>query len=274
MCPHPVIKVLIVDDEEPARKLLRRLLQNENTFKIVGEASNGNECLKKIRQLKPDLLFLDIQMPELNGMEVLKELEEPNVPYIVFVTAYDEYALSAFEYHALDYLLKPFKKSRFDSCLEHVKERLTHKSLVNRQPRLKYLLQYYQGKSPTSKSDSTDRESRVYLKRVFVDSAAGQTSLETAYIEFIEAAGEYSRIHARGKTHLISKSLSWFELELDPSKFQRIHRSHLVNLSFISSFSIDSKEGHTVLLNSGRTLKISRRRVATIKKLLVPDAKE
>jgi two-component system LytT family response regulator len=270
MSVRSLIKVLIVDDEEPARDLLERLLQNESAFEIVGEASNGIECVEKVRQLKPDLLFLDIQMPELNGLEVLEELTESELPYVVFVTAYDEYALSAFEYHALDYLLKPFKRSRFSSCLEHVKKRLADKTAVQQQPRLKYLLQYYQGKKSAGEMSNTDKNTNVYLQRVFVDTTAGKTSLETSYIEFIEAAGEYSRIHARGKSHLISKSLSWFEKELDPSKFQRIHRAHIVNLSFIASFSIDTKTGHSVLLNSGKKLQISRRRVARIKKLLEP----
>lgn len=264
-----LIKVLIVDDELPARELLKTLLGSESCFEVIGEAADGKECITKVRTLHPDLLFLDIQMPGLNGFEVLEKLDGPEIPYVVFVTAYDKYALDAFEYHALDYLLKPFKMSRFKDCLAHVKIQLAQNQPKLYQPRLKELLQYYRGRKNKNSNEAENvRIGRVYMQRVFVESDRGQITLEANDITHIEAASQYAQIHANGRTFLVSKPLSWYERELDPAIFVRIHRRHIVNLAQIKSFTKQQGKGYAVVLNDDTILEISRRRVATLKRLL------
>lgn len=269
MAKLSAIKVLIVDDELPARELLQSLLKGEEDFEIVGQATDGKDCLKKVRKLQPDLLFLDIQMPGLNGIEVLEKLDASEIPYVVFVTAYDKYALNAFEHHALDYLLKPFKKSRFNDCLAHVKNQLAQNNNRSYQPRLKELLQYYRRRKKKQNNEADDMEiGRVYMQRVFVDGDRGQITLETSDITHIIAASQYSQIYAKGHKYLVSKPLSWYERELDPVIFSRIHRSHIVNLNQVKSFAKRQGQGYVVVLTDGTSLEISRRKVAALKRLL------
>lgn len=260
------VRVLIVDDEEPARQLLRELLAPEPLFEVVGEAIDGDDCIRKTNSLHPDLLFLDVQMPRGNGFDVLKALQRSKMPFIVFVTAYNQFAVKAFEYHALDYLLKPFKKARFSECLAHIRDQLLETSRPAQPPRLKRLLEYYRKQNPSNAG--FDNAGKRYLQRVFVKGQRGSESIETTWIDYIEAADQYSKIHARTKVYLMSKLLSWFERELDPGQFVRIHRKHIVNLSKVASFSIGPGEQRTVTLLDGTILSIGRRRLADLRSRL------
>lgn len=260
------IRVLIVDDELPARQLLRKLLDSEPLFEIVGEAVDGDDCLEKTKALHPDLLFLDVQMPQRNGFEVLAALQRTKMPIVVFVTAYDKFAVKAFEYHALDYLLKPLKKTRFRECLARVQNQLLEISRKDQRPRLKRLLEYYQKQNPSK--DGFDNAKGYYLQRVFVEGQGGSESIETDEIDYIEAADQYSKIHASGKVYLMSKPLSWFERELDPRQYVRIHRKHIVNLSKAKSFTISCIGSNAVTLRDGTNLSVSRRRLAKLRKQL------
>ncbi len=215
------IRTLIVDDESLARTRLKRLIENEKDFDIVGEATNGLEALELITELKPDLVFLDVQMPELNGFEVLEQLETECLPVIIFVTAYDQYALKAFEVHAVDYLLKPFEDERFFSSLEHAKEQMKNTESTSFTQKLINLV-----------SDSS-KEPQKYLERIVVKSSGRIYFVKTKDIIRIKAAGKYLEILTAEKEHVIRQTMSDIESKLDPELFLRIHRSTIINIDQI-----------------------------------------
>jgi two-component system LytT family response regulator len=225
------IRVLVVDDEPLARRNLTVLLGRDPDIRAIGECESGADALKEIRRTRPDLLFLDVQMPECDGFDVLELLGAELPPTIVFVTAHDEYALRAFEAGALDYLLKPFDDARFHRALNRAKERLTHYAELQPQR----------------------------VERLVVKSAGRVVFLDAAEIDWIEAADYYACLHVGNATHLLRRTLSDLERDLDGGVFCRIHRSVIVNLHRIRGLELRDDGEYEVVLISGERLRLSRR---------------
>jgi two-component system LytT family response regulator len=244
------IRAIIADDEAPARAALKEELAHFPEVEIVAEAENGFTVIKAVHELKPDLLFLDIQMPRLNGFDVI-ELLGDEAPAVVFVTAYDEYALRAFEAKAIDYLLKPVRGERLAASLEKVKQILGHPDAVSQQ----HLV-----------ADQRDREAP--LSRILVRIGAEVHLIPVKTISHFEAQDDYVRIHAAGKSFLKSERLNRLEQLLDQRQFCRIHRSFILNIEFLSKIEPWSKESRIAKLKTGLTLPISRDGYARLKSLL------
>jgi two-component system LytT family response regulator len=239
------MKVLIVDDEPLARERVRRHLRDEPGVEIVGEAGNGREAVTVIEEKTPDLVFLDVQMPEMNGFDVLKALEENKIPAIVFTTAYDKYAIQAFEFHALDYLLKPFSRERFRRAVRHAREQLENsRQSGSIDERLVSLLENLKAKK--------------YLERIVVKNSGRVFFIKTDEIDWIEAAGNYLKLHVGREAHLIRETMQSIEAKLDPEKFFRIHRSTLVQIDRIKELHPLFSGDYAVILRNGAELNLSR----------------
>jgi two-component system LytT family response regulator len=239
------MKVLIVDDEPLARERVRRHLRDEPGIEIVGEAGNGREAVAAIEEKTPDLVFLDVQMPEMNGFDVLKALEENKIPAIVFTTAYDKYAIQAFEFHALDYLLKPFSRERFRRAVRHAREQLENsRQSGSIDERLVSLLENLKAKK--------------YLERIVVKNSGRVFFIKTDEIDWIEAAGNYLKLHVGRDAHLIRETMQSIEAKLDPEKFFRIHRSTLVQIDRIKELHPLFGGDYGVILRNGTELSLSR----------------
>jgi len=241
----PRVRTLIIDDEPLARDKIRYLLAKDPDIEIVGEAENGQDAVSKIEEKHPDLVFLDIQMPGLDGFGVLKKVGPGRVPGIVFVTAYDQYALQAFEVHALDYLLKPFAAKRFNEMLGRAKDQLRNRSGDALTQQILSLL------------DGLGTSHR-YLERVVVKSNGRVFFLKVDDIDWIEAAGNYLDIHMGTQTHLLRETMNGMEGQLDPRKFVRIHRSTLVNVERIKELSPLFHGDYVVTLTNATRLTLSR----------------
>lgn len=243
------IKTLIVDDEAIARERVRRFLEAESDIEILGECRDGRETVGAIRRLQPDLVFLDIQMPQMSGFEVLAALGEHPLPAIVFVTAYDQYAIQAFAVHALDYLLKPFNQARFRQTLAHVRKQLAHRhesgEKTSVDSRLLSLLEDI-------------KSGPRYAERLVIKATGRVYFLKTDEIDWIEACGNYVNLHIGNETHLLRETLSHLEGRLDPSRFLRIHRSRLVNLDRVKELTPLFNGDYTVSLHDGTELTLSR----------------
>jgi two-component system LytT family response regulator len=232
------IRAVIVDDEELARRVLLEFLSKHPEIEVVAECANGFEAVKAVTELKPDLLFLDIQMPKLDGFEVLELIGTDRA--VVFVTAYDEYALKAFEIHAVDYLLKPFPAERFETTLQRVKQRLGGKL-----PPPAGLLQ-------------SARPPAQYLARIPVREGSRVHVIPIAKLDYVEAQDDYVALCTEGKKHLKQQTISSLESALDPERFLRIHRSYIVNLEKVTKIEPYSKDNHVVVLHGGSQLPVSR----------------
>ncbi len=243
------IRTLIVDDEPLAREGIRLALAESSDFDIVGEATHGVEAVKLIKKYAPDLVFLDIQMPELDGFEVLRRLDARHMPLVVFVTAYDKFALAAFGAHALDYVLKPINPERFAQTLARVRNRFSERQIQATTKRLLELL--------GSDADAL-RASPSPLKRIAVRSGDKITLVEVAQIDWIEAQDYYVNIHCGKTTHLIRESLTHLEARLDSGQFLRIHRSTIVNVGRIRELVKHFRGEYFVVLHDGKKLKLSR----------------
>jgi two-component system LytT family response regulator len=239
------IRTLIVDDEPLARDKVRMLLARDGDIEIVGECADGEEAIEAIRKKNPDLLFLDIQMPGPDGFEVLKAVGVERIGAVVFVTAYDQHALRAFEVHALDYLLKPFANKRFKETLQRAKEHLarSHNGLLTDQ--LQSLLSDLNG-------------GREHLERLVIRSAGRVFFVKVDEIDWIEASGNYVTLHVGRNTHLLRQTMNGIEEQLDKQKFVRIHRSTLVNIERIKELSPLFHGDYVVTLHDGTRLTLSR----------------
>jgi two-component system LytT family response regulator len=248
------IKTLIVDDEPLARRNLRLLLSKDPQIEILDECRNGREAVKAINALSPDLIFLDIQMPEMDGFDVLAHVGPENIHAIIFVTAFDQYALKAFDVHALDYLLKPFDDERFAHALQRAKTQIEAREINRLSKRLLALLEERESerKAPAEQSS--------YLTRVMIKTAGRVVLLKVAEIDFIEADGNYAKLHAGRKEHLLREKMNDLEGQLDPAKFVRIHRSVIVNLDRIKEMHPHFNGDYIVVLEDGSQLKLSRTR--------------
>jgi two-component system LytT family response regulator len=240
-----MIRTLIVDDEPLARRGIRAHLGTEKDIEIIGECGNGADALKAIEALGPDLIFLDVQMPELDGFGVLEAMEVEKMPAVIFVTAYDKFALRAFEVNAVDYLLKPFDPERLHQALQRARATLEHQSLGDLNRRLQNLL--------ASLSSSGKFVERLVIK------ASGKISfLSVDEIDWIEAADNYVRLHAGRDAHLLRKTMTSLEERLDPSKFIRIHRSTMVNIARIKELYPLLKGDYEIVLKTGARLASGR----------------
>jgi two-component system LytT family response regulator len=240
------IRALIADDEPLARERIRDLLAGEADVVVVGECGDGAAAAEALRKLAPDLLFLDVQMPELDGFSVLTAADLPEQLCVIFVTAYDEYALRAFDVHAADYLLKPFDRERFYTALNRARTMLAGQRHLNARNQLLDLLRELQSIEPAG-------------DRVLVKSGARVLFVRTDEIDWVEAADNYVRLHIGSETHLVRDTLHDFEQRLDRNRFARIHRSTIVNLDRIRELQPLFHGEYAVLLHDGTRLTLSRR---------------
>ena len=242
--PSEIIRTLIVDDEPLARKKILTFLAEEQDVEICAECANGLEAVDAIRTYNPDLIFLDIQMPEMDGFEVIRSFESTALPCVIFITAYDQYAIQAFENHALDYLLKPFNRERFKTALNRARDILHNKQLQNVNEQMLRLLT--QLENP-----------KKYTDRIVIKSSQRIFFLPVSEIDWLGAAGNYVEIHSGKETHLIRDTLSHLETTLDSHHFIRIHRSAMVNIDRIQEIQPDSSD-YLIILKSGHKISMSR----------------
>jgi two-component system LytT family response regulator len=245
MTDSPNIRVLLVDDEPLAREMLREMLQNDQQVVIVGESCNGREALEAICAHAPDVLFLDVQMPELGGFEVLDSLGKGPIPHVIFVTAYDQYAVRAFEVHALDYLLKPFDQERFNVAWQRAKVQIMRDRTSGMDQRIVSLLEELKAE-------------KKYLERLVIKANGRIYFLEANEIDWIEAEGNYVSVHSGKKSHLLRETISSLESQLDPKKFVRIHRSSIVRIDQIQELQPWFHGEYRIILHDGTQLTLSR----------------
>ncbi len=243
------IKTIIVDDEEPARLLLHEYLKQRSDVELVAECANGFEAVKAMTELKPDLVILDIQMPKLNGFEVLELVDNP--PAVIFATAYDQYAVKAFERHAVDYILKPFSKERLDEAIDQVTKRLKTKNVM-----------------PVETIAADAGMKPAVLERVLVKDGSKVHVIPSDKIDFIEAEDDYVSIKSEGKSHLKQQRMSELEKILDPAKFVRVHRSSIINIERIARIELYAKDSRMAILKDGTKILISRAGYDKLKKML------
>ena len=245
------IQALIVDDERLARNVIKKFLQEYDNIELVAESSTGLEALHHIEELKPDLVFLDIQMPDLNGFEVIKEVGSQWKPVYIFITAHNKYAVEAFEASALDYLLKPFTQERFDIALKKAFDHLTafKESKVNMEIE-KLLKKYSELKNPEGNPQ--------YIQRILVKENKKISMLPMKDVYYIESSGDYVKLQLKSKCHLLNESLSNLESQLDPKQFLRIHRSFIVNIDYIKEFIPHFNGEYFVIMENDAQVKLSR----------------
>jgi two-component system LytT family response regulator len=239
------IRTLIVDDEPLARERVKRFLRDEKDISIIGECGNGEDAVEAIQSEKPDLVFLDIQMPEKNGFEVIRSLDDKQLPTVVFVTAYDQYALQAFDVHALDYLLKPFNRDRFQRAVVRAREQIEDRRRGDLDERLTSLIENL-------------KSEKKYLDRLVVKTVGRVFFLKTDEIDWIEAAGNYVKLHVGRESHMIRETMNGIETKLDPDKFIRIHRSTVVHIDRIKELHPMFSGDYAVMLRDGTELALSR----------------
>jgi two-component system LytT family response regulator len=254
--PAPVrLRAVIADDEPAARRGVRLLLERDAEIEIVGEAGTGGEAAELINRVRPDLAFLDVQMPGGDGFAALAKLEPSAAPAVVFVTAYDEHALRAFEVNAVDYLLKPYDDARFAAALQRAKAavRRRQSEAVNR--RLTELLDYLQreGGRPGAAENSGGAGERILVK-----SSGDIFFLKAEEIDWIEAEGDYMKFHVSGRAHLMRETMARLEARLNPQRFIRIHRSTIVNFDRVRKLSPSFAGEYAVVLSDGTKLRLSR----------------
>lgn len=240
------IRALIVDDEPIARRGIRLQLEEQPQIEIIGECVNGLEAVAAIQEHSPNLVFLDVQMPEMDGFEVIQAVGFEQMPTVVFVTAYDQYAIRAFEVHAVDYLLKPFDRERFANALDHAKSHIERRATGDLREQLLALLEEHQA-------------GRRHLERLVVKSAGRIFFLDVAEIDWIEAADNYVELHVGKQSHLVRQTLSHLETRLDSNQFVRIRHSTIVNVRKIKELRPSTGGEYDVVLHSGEVLASSRR---------------
>src|SRR5215470_14955454 len=249
-----MIRALIVDDGPAARDAIRTLLAGDADIHIVGECADGRTALRAIASTSPDLLFLDVQMPEMDGFTMLRQLEPERLPVVVFVTAFDQYALRAFDVHATDYLLKPFDDERFREAVARAKQSVRAGQLGRLSEELRALLDGV----ATAPAPRTPAPGGPYLKRLVIKSGGRVTLLNVRDIDWIEAEGDYVKIHVGKARHLLRETMKRLEAQFDPARFVRIHRSTIVNVERIKELQPYFRGEYVVILQDGKSLKLSR----------------
>lgn len=242
----PKLRVLIVDDERPARQKIRQYLGDEDDVQIIGEAGNGREAVKIIESLKPDLVFLDVQMPGLDGFGVIESLAAQRLPQIVFVTAYDQFALRAFEVHALDYLLKPFDAARFQMALERARAHILRLNDDHVGERVLKLLKEMGG-------------GIRYLERLLINENGRAFFLQVNLIDRVASEKNYVRLHVGKESYVLRGTVEGLSKRLDPSKFARVNRSQIINLDFIKELQPWFHGEYRIVLKDGTEISWSRR---------------
>jgi len=231
---NPTLRAVIVDDEELARGYLRELLAAHRDIEIVADCGNGFEAVKAIAEMAPDLLFLDVQMPKLDGFEVLELIDPARAPVVIFVTAYDQYAMRAFDAQAADYLLKPFDSTRFDRALDRARQRLGERRVL------------------------PEVTPAAVRERIVVKDGTRVHVIPIAKLDYVEAQDDYVALHSEGKSYLKQQSIASVEAVLDPSRFVRIHRSAIVNLERVARIEPYGKDSRVAILHDGTRLPVSR----------------
>jgi two-component system LytT family response regulator len=243
------IRTVIVDDEELARTVVREHCSQHPDLEIVAECSNGFEAVKVLGESNPDLVFLDIQMPKLNGFEVLELTER--VPAVIFVTAYDQFALKAFEVHAVDYLLKPFSKDRFESALSRAKDRIAGSSAAGVGGLLEEI-----------------RQKNRPVERILIKEGPNVRVIPAESVDYIQAQDDYAAIHTGGKSYLKQQRMAEFEQLLEPGKFVRVHRSYIVNIDRLAKVEAYAKNSKMAVLKDGTQIPVSRAGYEKLKTML------
>ena len=256
------LKTLIVDDESLARRGLIHRLKAIDDVEVVGEAQNGREALKLIAEKKPDLVFLDIQMPGVSGFEVVQQLDAETMPLILFLTAYDEYAVRAFEVNALDYILKPIDEERLNQVMEKVRDNLSQKRALKQKRLLLELVSTISGENISSFEELGEKEVQELAHkepaRLAIKDGGKTTWINQEDIEWIDAAGDYMCIQAQGVTYIMRKTMKDLEKDLDPGILQRIHRSTIVNIHQVREMESHINGEYFLTLASGHRVKLSR----------------
>jgi len=245
-----LLRIAIVDDEAPARQVLREYLSSDPDIEVVAECANGFEAVKAVAERHPDLLLLDVQMPKLNGFEVLELVGREAA--VIFTTAYDEYALRAFEVHAIDYLLKPFGKERLQKAIAMARQRLTQTSAA-----------------VVSTQLAIDaRRPGAWISRIVIRDGASVHVIPLDKVDYAEAQDDYVSVHSGDKSLLKEQSMADLERQLDPQRFVRIHRSYLLNLDRLARIELAAKDSRIAILRDGRQLPVSRSGYTRLKELL------
>ena len=246
MTENRKMRVLIVDDEPLGRKMVRRMLESYSEVELIGECENGEEAIQEIESKKPDLVFLDVQMPVLDGFAVLSKINQDKLPFIIFVTAYDEYALRAFEVNALDYLLKPYDRKRFDQAFQRAVKQINSQNNNQLNEKIISLL-------------SGNNHPKDFTERFVIKTGGRVFFLDVEEIMWIEADGNYVFLHTQQKKHIFRETLTSLESQLNPNKFRQISRSTIVNLNFIKELQPFFRGNYKVVLKNGAELKLSHR---------------
>jgi len=255
-----MLKALIVDDEELACKGLEMRLADIDDVEVVATCRNGRQALAAIVEHEPDLVFLDIQMPGMNGFDVVREIQAELMPLIIFVTAYDAYAVDAFKIHAVDYLLKPVEEERLGEAVSRAIATKAQLSAVDEKQRLLEMVVSMTGKSESAIGEllETDETESPHPDRLAIKDGSTTTFVPVKDIDWIDAAGDYMCIHVSGETHIMRTTMKELEAKLDPSTFQRVHRSTIVNLQRVEKVSSHINGEYHLILSCGSSLKMSR----------------
>ena len=259
------VRVLVVDDEPLARMRIEDVLAHVEGAQVIGSAANGIEAVEQIRSLKPDLVFLDVQMPGKTGVEVVREIGPEAMPATIFVTAFDHFAVEAFDVAAVDYLVKPFDDERLEAAFERARSRLALEGLGQLREKLLAVLQ-----TPTAAAASgpADPRSPEYLTRVAVESRGKIQSIPVDQIDYIVQSGPYAELHSNGRRHLIREAMQTLEERLDPNKFMRVHRSMIVRLDLVEALHRGTGGDYEVQLKGGTRVKVSRSRREALERWL------
>jgi len=257
-----LLKTIIVDDEALARRGLKLRLSGRDDVEVIAEARNGHEALDLIREYEPDLVFLDIQMPGMDGFGVLRELSAEDMPAVVFVTAFNDYAIKAFEANALDYLLKPIEDDRLSEALDRVAENLDQRQALKHKKSLLQLVGDITGEPVGSMEELSTRDvesmKKKEIPKLEIKDGNRTTWVPQNEIEWIDAAGDYMCVHAGGETHIMRMTMKKLEASLDPDFLHRIHRSTIVNIHQVKEMQAHINGEYFLTLNGGHTVKLSR----------------
>lgn len=257
------VRALIVDDEELGRQVLRTLLASEDDVEVVGEAASAPEARRKISEQRPDLVFMDIEIPGGSGIEVVQQIEEP-LPYVIFVTAHPEFALPAFELQAMDYLVKPVQRPRFAGSILRAKQRIAERRVAG----LAMQIMGAAGGMNGERAAEAVAPQAKYANQMTIRIRRRMFSLEVSDISWIQGASQYSRVHTKSGEYLLSRTLASLECELDPKRFFRIHRSAIVNAAHVREVRSSGDGRYNIYLHGGQALPMGRARREILEKLL------
>jgi len=263
----PAIRTLIVDDEPLARERLHELLDDTSSVTVVGDAEDGPEAVEAIRAQAPDLVFLDVQMPGMSGIDVIEEIGQAEMPVTVFVTAYDQYAIKAFDLAAVDYLLKPFDDERFEQALRRAREQIANQDDEAISDRLLHLLQE---RDPSLLEEESSRD-EPYLERIAVQGRGKARIVPVDDLTHITADGSYAELHTAEDTYVIRERMKTLAARLDPDQFVRVHRSAIVRLDEIELILRGGGGNYAVRLNDGTRVSVSRSRIDELQERLGVD---